>query len=90
MPVKSQTILTICKFCLTEAEMLCKRQAGEVMPISAREFSEVIKLLNVWYHKPYMGNIWLKSKSSSSCQILLVSISITFHVGFRVKEVNRY
>ena len=54
---------------------MCRRYGGEVTTLTEEELVGVTELLHVWYHKPYMGNIWLKSKSSNTCQMILVSIA---------------
>ena len=63
---------------LTEAEIMCRSHGGDVMTLSEEELVSVTELLRVWHHKPYMGNIWLKSKSSNTCLMILVSVPTNY------------
>ena len=63
---------------LTEAEIMCRSHGGDVITLSEEELVSVTELLRVWHHKPYMGNIWLKSKSSNTCLMILVSVPTNY------------
>ncbi len=45
---------------------MCRTNEGRVASVSARQFTQLQTLLDVWNHKFYMGDVWLRSNSTSN------------------------